>query len=232
MVEISENIYNIRKHIEDACANINRRSEDIKLIAVTKTISEDNINTAIQCGIDCIGENKVQEIRSKYDKIKSDVEVHMIGHLQTNKVKYIIDKVSLIHSLDSIRLAKEINKRAKKSNKVMNVLVQVNVAEDDNKFGIHVKDLHNFLINLSELENIKVKGLMTIVPHVNNTEEVRPYFREMKNIFDDIADKKIYNIDMKYLSMGMTNDYLVAIEEGANMVRIGTGIFGKRNYNI
>jgi hypothetical protein len=231
MSYIQENINEVRDNIYNICKKMNRNPEDIKIIAVTKTVDIDRISTAIDFGIDAIGENRVQEIRKKYNKIDKKVEWHMIGHLQTNKVKYIIDKVSLIHSLDSLRLAKEIDKRAKNIDKTMNVLVQINIGNEDSKYGIDLDDVHNFIEKLESFKNLKVQGLMAIAPYVKNPEAIRPHFKKMKKIFDDLKGKDIENLEMKYLSMGMTNDYLVAIEEGANIVRIGTGIFGKRNYN-
>jgi len=228
---IENNINFIKNNIKRACEKTNRNPEEIKLIAVTKTIDAERINIALKTDIESIGENKVQEILEKYDKIEYDCEWHLIGHLQTNKVKYIIDKVDLIHSLDSLRLAKEINKRAKRINRNMDVLVQLNIAEEDTKFGLAHNELDDFIKEVAKLENIKVQGLMTIVPYVLDPEEVRPYFRQMKEIFDSLKNSPFENIKMNYLSMGMTNDYMVAIEEGSNMVRIGTGIFGDRDYS-
>ncbi|SKC87321.1 YggS family pyridoxal phosphate-dependent enzyme [Maledivibacter halophilus] len=228
---IEENINNVLENIENACEKINKNPDEINLVAVTKTIEPERINTALKTGIKNIGENKVQEIMEKYDKINYNPHWHLIGHLQTNKVKYIIDKVDLIHSLDSIRLAEEINKRAKKINRIMNVLIQINIADDEAKFGISHNEIDGFIKELSKFENIKVEGLMTIVPYMDNKEKVRPYFRKMKEIFEDLKNCDYENINMKYLSMGMTNDYIVAIEEGANMIRVGTAIFGERDYS-
>ena len=190
------------------------------------------MNYAIKCGSRNIGENKVQEIMAKYENIEESVNWHLIGHLQTNKVKYIIDKVALIHSVDSIGLAEEINKRAEKAGLVKDVLVQVNVAQEETKFGIEYDDTDSFVERLSGLPGIRVKGLMTIAPYYDDAELARPVFRRLKEKFDMLAAAGIPNVDMKYLSMGMTNDYKVAIEEGSNMVRIGTGIFGARNYDL
>ncbi|SHK39224.1 YggS family pyridoxal phosphate-dependent enzyme [Paramaledivibacter caminithermalis] len=231
MERIENNINNVVNNIRNACLKAGRNPDEVKLIAVTKTIDVDTINCALKTGITDIGENKVQEIIVKYDKIQYKPKWHLIGHLQTNKVKYIIDKVDLIHSLDSLRLAKEINKRAKRIERVMDVLIQINIADDEDKFGIGYDELDDFIKDMSEFENIRVQGLMTIVPYVKNSEEVRPYFREMKGIFDSLKNSNYNNINMNYLSMGMTNDYTVAVEEGSNMVRIGTGIFGQRDYS-
>lgn len=231
MSYIEENIIDINNRINEICKISSRNPQEIRIIGVTKTVNVLDIKEAIKHGISSVGENKVQEIREKYDDISELIEWHMIGHLQTNKVKYIIDKVDLIQSLDSIRLAKEINKRCKKSGKIMNALIQINVANDKNKYGILPTELEGFVNEISKMDCLMIKGLMTIVPYVENPEKVRPYFKKMKEIFDSMKNTKKANIDMKYLSMGMTNDYLVAIEEGSNMVRIGTGIFGKRVYN-
>ncbi|HYE08756.1 MAG TPA: YggS family pyridoxal phosphate-dependent enzyme [Patescibacteria group bacterium] len=232
MQEIRDNIRSISQDIRDICIRTGKDPESVTIIAVTKTIDTDRIKYAIDCGIQNIGENKVQEVMSKFDNIERNVNWHLIGHLQTNKVKYIIDKVALIHSVDSISLAEEISRRAEKAGLVMDVLIQVNVAEEDTKFGIEYGEIDGFIKQLSKLEGIKVKGLMTIAPNYEDTELVRPVFRQLKEKFDMLAKADIPNVEMKYLSMGMTNDFKMAIEEGSNMVRIGTGIFGARNYNI
>jgi len=221
----------INENIEFICRKINRDPKEIKIIAVTKTIDAPKINEAINSGLVYLGENKVQEIMEKYDLINGNIEWHMIGHLQRNKVKYIIDKVKLIHSLDSIRLAKEINNRCRINNTSMDVLIQINIAKDDSKYGIAPDEVYDFINQLKPYDNLRVLGLMTIVPYASNPEDVRPYFRSMNHIFQDLKKHKQKNFEMKYLSMGMTNDYLIAIEEGSNMVRIGTGIFGERNYS-
>jgi pyridoxal phosphate enzyme (YggS family) len=230
--EIKDNIDSINRNIKDICAGMGKDPESITLIAVTKTIDPERINYAVNCGIRNIGENKVQEVMAKYENIEGNVNWHLIGHLQTNKVKYIIDKAALIHSVDSIGLAEEISRRATKTGIVKNILIQVNVAQEDTKFGIDYKDTEGFVKQLSQLEGIRVKGLMTIAPYSEDTELVRPVFRRLKEMYDILDATNITNIEMEYLSMGMTHDYKVAIEEGSNMVRIGTGIFGARNYNI
>lgn len=206
------------------------RQDDVEIIAVTKTVDVDRIKEAINLGLKNIGENRVQELIKKYDIIGEGPNYHMIGHLQTNKVKYIIDKVSLIHSLDRISLAEELNKRAQVKNIKVNVLIQVNVAEEKSKFGLKVEDVFPFLEKVLNYDNIKIKGLMTIAPFAENPEEIRWVFSKLRKLRDKIDDKKYDGVEMKILSMGMTNDYKIAIEEGANMVRIGTGLFGKRNY--
>ncbi|MCG4564013.1 YggS family pyridoxal phosphate-dependent enzyme [Anaerosalibacter bizertensis] len=207
-----------------------RKNENIDIIAVTKTVDVDIINESINLGINNIGENKVQEIQKKYDNINDDVNWHMIGHLQSNKVKYIIDKVNLIHSLDRLSLAKEINKRAKAKDIVKDVLIQVNISEEKSKFGLKKEEVVPFIEKILEMENIRVKGLMTMAPHVENPEEIRYVFRDLRNLGYKIENRNYENIEMKYLSMGMSNDYEVAIEEGSNMVRLGTALFGKRIY--
>lgn len=228
---IKENLDVIMNKIEDAAKSSGRSAEDITLLAVTKTLDMDKIQPALDCGVDEVGENKVQEIRDKFDHFSGQAAIHMIGHLQRNKVKYIVDKVKLIHSVDSIRLAEKIDEEAKKKGVVVPVLVQVNPALEESKFGLTVEELESFLVDIKDLENIKVKGLMTIAPFVVDPEENRQYFSMMHQLFVDIKHKNIDNIYMEILSMGMTNDFEVAIEEGSTLVRIGTGIFGARDYS-
>jgi pyridoxal phosphate enzyme (YggS family) len=228
---IQDNISIIKEEIAKVCRSIGRSPEEITLIAVSKTIGTDVINHAIECGITDLGENKVQEIMDKHEVVSKNVNWHLIGHLQTNKVKYIIDKVKLIHSVDSIKLADEINKRAEKSNLIKEVLVQINVAEEDTKFGIAIDEAADFIKSISEFDNLRVMGLMTIAPYDLDSENVRPVFRQLKVKFSELSQMNLPNVHMKYLSMGMSNDYKVAIEEGSNMIRVGTAIFGKRNYN-
>lgn len=232
MQKIKDNIITISQDIRDICMRTSKDPDSITIIAVTKTIDPDRINYAIGCGIQNIGENKVQEIMAKYENIKENVNWHLIGHLQTNKVKYIIDKVALIHSVDSISLAQEIGRRAEKVGIEKDILVQVNVAQEETKYGIDYSEIDSFVEQLSQVAGIKVKGLMTIAPYYEDIELVRPVFRRLKEKYDILAKANVPNVEMKYLSMGMTNDYKLAIEEGSNMVRIGTGIFGARNYNI
>lgn len=220
MGSIAENIAEINKS----------KPDDVLLVAVTKTRTADEINQAIDAGITDIGENKVQEIMDKFDFVKP-VRWHMIGHLQTNKVKYIIDKVSMIHSVDSIKLADEINKRAKAKNIVTDILIQINPAGEESKFGIANEETGD-LINeiLDKYENIRIKGLMSIAPFEENPDDVRTYFHQVKELCDKFSKIKHERLDFKYLSMGMSHDYQVAIEEGSNLIRVGTSIFGQRNY--
>lgn len=227
---IKENLSRVQENIQNALIRSGRSKDDVTLIAVTKTVEAEAINEAISLGISNIGENKVQEINRKYDNIDENVNWHMIGHLQSNKVKYIIDKVNLIHSLDRLSLAKEINKRALQANLTKDVLIQVNVAEEDSKFGLKVEKVIPFIESILRFESIRVKGLMTMAPFTNNPNEVRFVFRDLRKLGLEIEKRNYENVEMKYLSMGMSNDYEVAIEEGANMVRIGTAIFGKRIY--
>ena len=229
-IYIKENIKALRKRVFDAAAKCGRKAEDIRIIAVSKTIDIERIRVAVDEGIPDLGENRVQELTEKYDIIDRACNWHLIGHLQTNKVKYIIDKVSMIHSVDRIELAEEIQKHAQKAGRIIDVLVQVNVAGEETKFGISPDKAMEFVRLLAGFSNLKVKGLMTIAPLVNNQEEVRGVFRKLRKIFIDINEENIDNISMECLSMGMSNDFEVAIEEGANIIRVGTAIFGKRHY--
>ncbi len=226
---IRGNLEEIQGNIRSACEKSGRNPEDVTLVAVTKTVEADVMNAAIDLGVTIVGENRVQEIRRKFDDVKP-VSWHQIGHLQRNKVKYIADKVDMIHSVDSIRLAEEISDKAQKFGRTIDILIQVNVAGESQKFGIDDETLTEMLTEISKLEGVKVKGLMLIAPFSDDPETVRPIFRRMKEIFDSTKNSNYDNVEMKYLSMGMTGDYEVAIEEGANMVRIGSGIFGKRTY--
>ena len=231
MGTIAENIESIQTEKAEAAERAGRNPEDILLCAVTKTHTAEEINEAIRAGVTDIGENKVQEILDKYDKVLP-VRWHMIGHLQTNKVKYIIDKVCLIHSVDSFRLAEEINRRAAQHGIVMDILVQVNAACDEAKFGVDM-DAAEILVReiLENCSSIRVRGLMTIAPYAENTEEIRPYFHQMRQLYDRLArDISHPSMDFKYLSMGMSNDRIVAVEEGSTVIRVGTAIFGARSY--
>ncbi len=230
MGEIQQNIIDIEQRIAAAAQKSGRKREDILLLAVSKTIDVPRIKQAVDCGLKELGENRVQEILEKYDAMGEDVYWHLIGHLQTNKVKYIIDKVKMIHSVESIKLAEEIDKRAKQSNVIMDILVEVNIADEQSKFGVTPKETLSFIKNIAFLDNIRIKGLMTVAPFVDNPEENRDCFRRMRQLLVDINAEKIDNVNMNVLSMGMSNDFEVAIEEGATIVRVGTNIFGKRVY--
>ena len=228
---LKENLKEVQENILKACEKSGRNPEDITLIAVRKTKPVPMLQEIYDENIRDFGENKVQELVEKYDELPQDIKWHMIGHLQRNKVKYIVDKVCLIHSVDSYRLAEEINIQAKKKNIIVPILVEVNIAEESSKFGIHAEDAIALVEQIAQLENVRIKGLMTIAPLVENPEDNRQYFRNIRQLSVDIAAKNIDNVSMNVLSMGMTGDYMVAIEEGATMVRVGTGIFGERNYN-
>ncbi len=229
---IQEQLASVEEKIQRACERSGRKREDVTLIAVSKTKPIQDLKEAYRCGARFFGENKVQEIPEKYPQMPEDVKWHMIGHLQRNKVKYIVDKISMIHSVDSLRLAQAIQSEAKKHQVRVPILLEVNVAEEESKFGLSVAETLPLAEQISQLENIHIQGLMTIAPYVEDPEENRWVFRELKKLSVDIAAKNIDNVDMFVLSMGMTGDYEVAIEEGATMVRVGTGIFGERDYQV
>lgn len=224
------NIEQIRQKIEIAAQKSGRGLEDIKIVAVTKTVDADTIKIALEDGLLDLGESKVQEISKKFNGFTSNYKLHFIGHLQKNKVKYIIDKVYMIHSLDSFQLAEEINKQAKRANKLVDVLVEVNISGEESKYGISKEEVLDFMYKIKGMEAINVRGLMTVAPLRENSEENRWVFSQLRKISIDIKKEKIDNISMEYLSMGMSNDFEVAIEEGANIVRIGRAIFGERDY--
>lgn len=229
---IKENIASVKQNIEDACRKVNRNPEEVTLIAVSKTKPLSDIEEAIACGMYEFGENKVQELTNKMEQVSTPVHWHLIGHLQTNKVKYVVDKGLLIHSVDSVRLAEEIQKEAAKRQVHCDILLEVNVAEEESKFGFSYDEVMDRVKEIALFPNVHIQGLMTIAPFVENPEENRNFFANMHKLLLDIKSINIDNVNMSVLSMGMTNDYMVAIEEGATMVRVGTGIFGTRNYNI
>lgn len=228
---IFENIEHVKQEIEKACKNAGRKKEDVTLIAVSKTKPVSMLREAYEAGARDFGENKVQELLDKIPEMPDDVRWHMIGHLQRNKVKYIVDKVCLIHSVDSLRLAEEISKEATKKEVEVNILIEVNVAEEESKFGAAVQQTLELVKQIAGLPSIHIQGLMTIAPYTENAEENRLYFKKLKQLSVDIKDKNIDNVNMNVLSMGMTGDYQVAVEEGATFVRVGTGIFGERDYS-
>lgn len=226
---INERIEEVKQNIKHACAVSGRNPDEVTLVGASKTKSAEIINEALENGLSVIGENRVQELTEKYPDIKCGAHIHLIGHLQTNKVKYIIDKVELIHSVDSEHLAKEISRCAEKIGIIMNVLIQVNISGEESKSGIAPEMLDSLLEYIDTLNNIKVLGLMTIPPLENESlTESRRIFRELKKIFDNEKSKTYKNTSMEILSMGMTNDYTAAVEEGATMVRVGRAIFGNR----
>ena len=225
---IKENIQEIEKNIQQACIRANRKREEVTLIVVTKTQPNSLIMEAYDAGVRHFGENRVQEFVTKYDLLPGDASWHMIGHLQRNKVKDVVGKVKLIQSVDSLRLAETIEKECVKKNIDVDILVEVNVAEEESKFGIGLDEVESFVKQLSKFNHIHVKGLMTIAPFVDNPETNREVFARLKKISVDIERQNIDNVTMRVLSMGMTNDYQVAIEEGSTMIRVGTAVFGVR----
>ena len=229
---LTENVIEVEKNIQAACDRAGRSREEVRLIAVSKTKPVSDIEEVLTTGILDYGENKVQELSDKYDVLPKNITWHMIGHLQRNKVKYLIGKTELIHSVHSLRLAEQIEHEAAKADTIMNVLIEVNVAGEESKFGTTCNEAIELVRAVAALKHVKIKGLMTIAPFTDNPEDNRIYFKKLKQLSVDIKSKNIDNVDMDELSMGMTGDYEVAIEEGATMVRVGTGIFGKRNYQI
>lgn len=227
---ISENIRKVEQAIADSCERVGRDKKEVTLIAVSKTKPITALQEAYEAGARDFGENKVQELLDKIPALPSDIRWHMIGHLQRNKVKYIVDKVFLIHSVDSLRLAEEISREALKKKVDVNILVEVNVAQEESKFGTTTAEAISLVEEISKLPAVHIKGLMTIAPFVENPEENRVFFHKLKQLSVDIMQKNIDNVSMNILSMGMTGDYQVAVEEGATYVRVGTGIFGERNY--
>ena len=228
--EFDLNYAQIKKRIVAAAEKSGRKPEDIILLAATKTVDCDTINYAIKSGIEYIGENRVQEFLSKEEHI-APVHRHFIGHLQTNKVRDIIDKVEMIESVDSLHLAREVSKQALRADKKIDILLEVNIGLEESKSGFAPDSVTEAAVEISKMDSINIRGLMAIPPVCNEPEENRKYFRKMYNLFIDISHKKIDNSNINMLSMGMSDDYAVAIEEGANIVRIGTALFGKRIYN-
>lgn len=229
---LKDQLQEVEKRIQAACDRAGRKREEVTLIAVSKTKPVETLQEAYDLGVRIFGENKVQELTAKYEALPKDIHWHMIGHLQTNKVKYIIDKAELIHSVDSLKLAETIEKEAAKHDLIADILVEVNVAEEESKFGMKMEEVIPFVEKVSAFSHVRVRGLMTIAPFVEDPEENRSIFADLHKLYIDIKKKNHDNDTVSVLSMGMTNDYEVAIEEGATMVRIGTGIFGARNYNI
>lgn len=229
---IKENLDRVQENIRNACARAGRKEDEVTLIAVSKTKPVSMLEEAYALGVRDFGENKVQELVDKAGQLPKDIRWHMIGHLQRNKVKYIIDKVYLIHSVDSLRLAEEISKEAVKHGVTANILIEVNVAGEESKFGVSPEDAPGLIEEISRLPAVQVRGLMTIAPFVEKAEDNRIIFNALLKLYVDISRKNIDNVHMDFLSMGMTGDYEVAVEEGATFVRVGTGIFGERSYRI
>ena len=232
MSMVVENLAEVEKHICEACARAGRSRDEVTLIAVSKTKPVSMIEELLPGGTRDFGENKVQELVDKYEVLPKDIHWHLIGHLQRNKVKYVVDKACLIHSVDSMRLAETISEEGGKKGVTVPVLIEVNVAGEESKFGVTLEETEGLVREIAKLPSIQIKGLMTIAPYVEDPEENRVHFSRLKQLSVDIKNKNIDNVSMDVLSMGMTGDYQVAIEEGATMVRVGTGIFGERNYNI
>ena len=221
----------IENNINEAAVKSGRKREDIIFLAATKTVEPKVINHAVSCGLKYIGENRVQELLSKYEEYDLDhCDLQFIGHLQTNKVRQIIDKVSLIQSVDSVKLANEVARQAKLHDKIMNILIEVNIGREENKSGIMPEQLEELLYAVKDIEGINVKGLMSIPPICEEKSQICKYFENMHRLFIDISAKKLDNISMDYLSMGMSDDYREAVLCGANMVRVGSALFGKRIY--
>ena len=229
---VVENLAKVEKKICAACERAGRKREEVTLIAVSKTKPVSMIEELLPGGTRDFGENKVQELCDKYEQLPKDIRWHLIGHLQRNKVKYVVDKACLIHSVDSLRLAEAISAEGQKKGITVPVLIEVNVAGGEPKFGVKPEEAEGLIREIAKLPSISVRGLMTIAPYVENPEDNRVHFANLKKLCVDIKNKNIDNVSMDILSMGMTGDYEVAIEEGATMVRVGTGIFGERNYNI
>ena len=227
-----ENYNEVHGRVKAACNKVSRNESDVTLIAVSKTKPASDIEELYNYGVRDFGENKVQELTLKYEILPKDIKWHLIGHLQTNKVKYIVDKVYLIHSVDSVKLAEQIEKEASKKDVIVNILVQVNVAGEDTKFGLDCEETIKNVETIARFPHIRIKGLMTIAPFVENGEQNRKYFNELKQLSVDIQKKNIDNVCMDMLSMGMSGDFETAIEEGATLVRVGTSIFGARNFAI
>lgn len=232
MSMVVENLADVEKHICEACARAGRSRDEVTLIAVSKTKPVSMIEELLPGGTRDFGENKVQELVDKYEVLPKDIHWHLIGHLQRNKVKYVVDKACLIHSVDSMRLAETISEEGVKKGVTVPVLIEVNVAGEESKFGVTLEETEGLVREIAKLPSIQIKGLMTIAPYVEDPEENRVHFSRLKQLSVDIKNKNIDNVSMDVLSIGMTGDYQVAIEEGATMVRVGTGIFGERNYNI
>ncbi|MCR5501049.1 MAG: YggS family pyridoxal phosphate-dependent enzyme [Acetatifactor sp.] len=229
---IKENYFEVNEKVRKACDRAGRNRDGVTLIAVSKTKPLEDLREAYEAGARDFGENKVQELVDKIPQMPEDIRWHMIGHLQRNKVKYIVDKVYMIHGVDSLRLGEEISKEAVKHGVTVRILIEVNVAGEDTKYGVSPEETPQLAIGLSKLPGISLQGLMTIAPYVTDPEENRLIFAKLRQLAVDISEKNIDNVSMNVLSMGMTGDYEVAVEEGATFVRVGTGIFGERNYEI
>jgi len=229
MSDIASNLFKVQETIRKAALKVGREPKDIKLVAVTKTVDPSKIKEAIKAGVTIVGENYVQEAKEKIAQIDHDIQWHMIGHLQTNKAKHAVKLFDMIQSVDSLRLAEELNKQAKRLGTVVKILIQVNVSGEESKFGVSPQGIHSLISQISnKMENLSIQGLMTMPPYFNDPERTRPYFRALRELRDRIVSSEIRNVTLGELSMGISNDYEMAIEEGATIVRIGTAIFGER----
>lgn len=228
---ITDRYDEVKARIEAACARAGRNPEDVTLVAVSKTKPEEDIQALYDYGVRDFGENYIQELRTKHDDLPKDIRWHMIGHLQRNKVKYIADYVTMIHAVDTLPLAETIEKEGVRFDRIIPVLIEVNVAGEESKFGVTPENCVTFAEQFAGFPHIRLEGLMTSAPFVENPEDNRPVFRKLRQLAVDINKKNIDNVDMRVLSMGMTNDFEVAVEEGATMVRVGTAIFGARDYS-
>ncbi len=229
---IAENIKNVETRIQKACERVGRKREEVTLICVTKTMPVEDLREAYDAGQRSFGENRVQEINDKFPQLPEDIQWHMIGHLQTNKVKYLMDKVVMIHSVDSVHLAKAISKEAVKAGRVMDILIEINAAGEESKFGLDYDNVLTMVKEIAPLPGIHINGLMTVAPYTDDPETNRVFFRNLRELAVDIDRQSIDNVSMTVLSMGMTGDFEVAIEEGATHIRVGTAIFGQRNYAV
>ena len=229
---IAENIRSVEARIQSACERAGRSRDEVTLICVTKTMPVEDLRQAYDAGQRSFGENRVQEINDKFPQLPEDIQWHMIGHLQTNKVKYLMDKVVMIHSVDSVRLANAISKEAVKAGRVMDILIEINAAGEESKFGLDYDKVLSMIKEIAPLPGIRICGLMTVAPYTDDPETNRVFFRNLRELAVDIDRQSIDNVSMTVLSMGMTGDFEVAIEEGATHIRVGTAIFGKRNYAI
>ncbi|EQB62521.1 MAG: hypothetical protein RBG1_1C00001G0100 [candidate division Zixibacteria bacterium RBG-1] len=229
MSGIEENLSRLRAKIFKACEKVKRNPQEIKIVAVTKNVAVEKINEALDCGIEIIGENKVQEAQAKYDQIDKKVLWHLVGHLQTNKVKKALEIFEMIQSVDSLKLAEEIDRRAKEKNEIFPILIEVNTSGEPTKYGVKPEQTENLIREMQKLENLRIRGLMTVGPASDDKQKVRQAFRQLRGIYEKLEKVKMSNLELEYLSMGMSSDFEEAIEEGSNMLRIGTAIFGPRS---
>lgn len=230
-MSFNDNLNKINSEIKEACKRVGKDSEEVKLVAVSKTHTAYEVENAYNCGVRDFGENRVQEMLEKYEVLPKDIRWHMIGHLQTNKVKYIAPFIHMIHSVDSLKLCREIEKEAAKADRVIPILLEVNVSNEESKYGLSYDEVLPLINAIKDFKHIKISGLMTVAPFTDDMQLVRNVFAKLRQLFLDITTKKLDNVDMNVLSMGMSNDFVCAIEEGSNCVRVGSSLFGIRNYD-